>query len=138
MPQQGLGSVSRLDILLPTGSQPDGATVLFIYSGEIRCNFLSDSHQTLTDQLQILIDPGFTDPAQIVAFNTKPPIPILFPTSWNSQGDHTVIGINSPILNLSGGAGANPPLGGPGLYIFATVSVQNGQLLNAQYQVSVR
>jgi hypothetical protein len=68
MPQQGLGTVSRQDILLPEGSQPDGATVLFIYSGEVRCNFFSDSNNTLTDQLQILLDAGITDEGQIVGF----------------------------------------------------------------------
>ncbi len=140
MPQQGLGTVSRQDILLPAGSQPDGATVLFIYSGEVRCNFFSDSNNTLTDQLQILLDPGITDEGQIVGFQLPPPhppLPIVLPTSWNSQGDKTVIGINSPLIKVNAGTDASF-LAGQGVYIFATISVQNGQLLNAQYQVSIR
>ncbi|SOE95471.1 hypothetical protein SAMN05414139_08349 [Burkholderia sp. D7] len=139
MPQRGLGTLTRQDILLPPGSQTSGATALFIYSGEVSFNFTSGDGTTISDQLQILIDPNVTDPNQIVgSLTTNPPIPLVFPTSWNSNGGKTVIAINSPTVNWSGGSGANPPSGGPGLYIFANVSVQNGSLLNAQYQVSVR
>jgi hypothetical protein len=134
---------SRQDILLPPGSQTSGATALFIYSGEASCNFFSPSGTTVSDELQIFIEGGLTAATQIVgSLKTSPPVPIVLPTSWNSNGSNTVIAINSPALFFGTGGQISPngsPLtGGSGLYIIAQVSVQHGSLLNVQYQVSVR
>lgn len=144
MPQLGTGRISRQDILLPAGSQTSNATALFIYSGEVTAfsgaGFSSPGGTDFVDQLQILLDPGITDPAQIIDFSTNPPIPIVLPTSWNAggSGGEPVIAINSPTLNWSGGSAIPAPLGGPGLYIFSQVTVQHGSLLNVQFQVAVR
>lgn len=136
MPQRGFGSLARQVILL--SSQQSGATALFIYSGEISCNFTSSSGTSFSDQLQILIDPGITLNSNIVGSlqDGNAPIPLVAPTSWNANDAFSVIAINSPALVIS--TASDPLLGGPGLYIVAQVTVQNGMLLNAQYQVSVR
>jgi hypothetical protein len=132
---------SREDILLVPSTQGQaGTAALYIYSGEVSCNFSSQSGTDSTDQLIILIEPGITSTSQIVGgLNVNPPIPIVAPTSWNANDAFSVIAINSPeLLLVTESAPPIVPGGVPGLYIAAQVTVQNGMLLNAQYQVSVR
>jgi hypothetical protein len=132
-PQRGTGTVVRQQIKLPPGS---AGNTLLIYSGEVSCNFFSPSGTTVSDQLQIFIDASILDATKIVGPPFPPPL--VLPTSWNSNGSNTVIAINEPVL-FCGTSGEIPggTLTGPnGLWIIATVSVQHGSLLNAQYQVS--
>jgi hypothetical protein len=143
MPQRGFGTLSRQDIMLPAGTQNSGATALFVYSGQVAGfspGFNSDSGQDFRDQLQILIETGLANTNQIVDWSANPPIPIVVPASWNANGSSgfPVIAVENATLNFSGGSDHNPPSGGPGLYIFADVTVQHGQLVSVQYQVSVR
>jgi hypothetical protein len=138
MPQRGVGTLTRQDILLPPGSQTSGARALFLYSGEVSCNFTSTDGNTFTDELRILIEEGITEDPQVVGLSTGGnPIPIVLPTSWNSGGGFTVIAINSPKLVTVTDSNPISVTAGPGLYILAEVSVQNGSLLNAQFQPGV-
>jgi hypothetical protein len=132
---------SREDILFAPGTQGQAnTTALFIYSGEVSCGFSSQSATSISDQLIILIEPNFTSTSQIVGgLNVNPSIPLVVPTSWNANNAFSLIAINTPELQLV--TESAPPIvpgGVPGLYIVAQVTVQNGMLLNVQYQVSVR
>lgn len=121
---------SRVDILL-TG-QASGATALFIYSGEVGCNFTSDSNTTLNDQLLIELPDADLLSGQLVQFQAGvSPIPIVLPTNWNSNSGFSVIGVNSARVDVH-------PENGRGLILVANVAVQNGMLVGVSYQVSVR
>ena len=123
------------------GSQGQANTAaLFIYSGEVSCNFSSQGATSISDQLIILLEPDFTSTTQIVGgLNVNPSIPLVVPTSWNANNAFSVIAINTPeLLLVTASAPPIVPGGVPGLYIVAQVTVQNGMLLNVQYQVSVR
>jgi hypothetical protein len=137
MAQRCFGSIKRQDIILPPG-QPSGANYLLIYSGEVSVTDLTSANdETVSDQLQILIDTGFTNTdfeKQLIGFPSLA-IPLFLPTSWNSSGSNTVVAINNPQLFYDpSGVEVNGP---EGLWILGQGSVQQGSLLNAQYQVSV-
>jgi len=78
---------SREDLLFAPGSQGQANTAaLFIYSGEVSCNFSSQGATSLSDQLIILLEPNFTSTTQIVGgLNVNPSIPLVVPTSWNAN-----------------------------------------------------
>lgn len=75
---------SRTDIKLTGTQQSIGdkpANVLFIYTGEVSCKFVSDSENTLHDQLSIVLPDSALGLNQVV----HPPVPIILPTSWNAN-----------------------------------------------------
>jgi hypothetical protein len=120
---------SRTDIQLTgtqqgIGGQP--ANILFIYTGEVGCNFVSGSGTTLYGQLSIVLPDAALGLGQIIG----PPIPIILPTSWNANDAFSVIAVNNPALSQQAGQFT-------GLILTADIAVQNGMLLNVQYQVSV-
>lgn len=130
MPQVGqILKSSRTDIRLSGEQQGIGAkpaNVLFIFTGEVSCRFVSDSENTLRDTLQIMLPNSALGLAQIV----HPPNPIILPTSWNANDAFSVIAVNNPTL-------AGQPGQFSGLMLTADVAVQNGMLLNVQYQLSI-
>ena len=129
---------SSLVVALPAGSQPSGATELRIYSGEVAFDISSgggtDSRDTIVIPLESAI--AVADPsAEIIGWGAPSvPIPVVLPTSWNNggSGGEPVIAINGPSLAYFS-ASTVPAGGTPGLFIQASVTVQHGSLLNAQY-----
>jgi hypothetical protein len=121
---------SRTDVQLTGPQQGVGtglpANILFIYTGEVSCKFVSDSGTTLQDQLSIVLPDGTLSLGQIIG----PPVPIIFPTSWNANDAFSVVAVNNPTLSQETGL-----LGG--LVLTAEIAVQNAMLLNVQYQVSI-
>ncbi len=121
---------SRTDVQL-TGTQQtiannEPANVLFFYTGEVQCKFVSGNNTTLHDQLNIVLPNGNLGLGQIIG----PPVPIILPTSWNANDNFSVVAINNPTLTML-------PNVFTGLMLTADIAVQNGMLLNVQYQVSV-
>jgi hypothetical protein len=125
---------SRTDIQL-TGTQqgigPKPANVLFIYNGEVVCEFGSQSFDgpepptTVQDQLIIVLPDADLGLGQIPHL----PVPIIFPTHWISLGGLTGhVAVNNPTLSTQGARG---------LILTADISVQAAILRNVQYQVSV-
>jgi hypothetical protein len=139
MSQRVFGTLSRQDTVFPPGSQADGATALFLYSGEVSFNITEDNGNAVHDTIQILLETSITRRDQIAGLDGQMsnPIPIVVPTSIVSFRDGSIIAINRPSIQVFQGTD-NPPSGGAGLYIFADVTVQNGSLANAQYQLSLR
>ena len=120
---------SRTDIKLTGTQQGIGgkpANVLFIYTGEVGCKFVSSSGTTLHDQLSIVLPEANLGLAQVV----HPPVPIILPTSWNANDAFSVVAVNNPTLSQQSGQFA-------GLILTADISVQNAMLLNVQYQLSI-
>jgi hypothetical protein len=120
---------SRTDVRLSGTQQGVGgkpANVLFIYTGEVGCKFVSPDNTTVRDQLVIVLPDAALGLGQIV----HPPIPIILPTSWNANDDFSVIAVNNPTLGLQAGQFT-------GLSLTADIAVQNGALLNVQYQLSI-
>jgi hypothetical protein len=134
---------SRIDVPLP--AQPSGPTNLFIYSGEVSFNASSGGGTDFRDTLFIPLETAsaVTDPStQIMGWGgahqasgpASVPQPVVLPTSWNNggSGGEPVVAINGPSLAYITSA-AVPQGGNPGLYIQASVTVQHGSLLNAQF-----
>ena len=119
-------------VVVPIAGHPGGATVLLIYTGEVQCSFVSGGNTTVRDQLLIHLPDGNLAAQDLVGFEAgKSPIPIILPTSWNDKGGSlSVIAVNDPVLNVSSTSGV-------GLILSANIAVQNGMLLNVQYQLSV-
>lgn len=124
---------SRTDIQLTGAQQGVGpgapATILFIYTGEVSCEFVSDISTTLLDQLSIEL------PDADLGLDALPhiPVPIILPTSWNTNISGLglgVVAVDNPALKQK----ANSI---KGLVLTADISVQNATLLRVQYQVPV-
>jgi hypothetical protein len=120
----------RTDIQL-TGTQQsiannEPANVLFIYTGEVQCKFVSSTNTTLHDQLIIVLPDADLGLGQVVGT----PVPIILPTSWNENDNFSVIAINNPAVGMI-------PNSFTGLTLTADIAVQNGMLLNVQYQLSL-
>jgi hypothetical protein len=123
---------SRTDIQL-SGTQQSTASnqtanILFIYTGEVQCKFVSSNNTTLNDVLTIILPDAALGLGQIVGS----PVPIILPTSWNANSGFSVIAINNPTLGVGPG-----PTAMTGLTLTANIAVQDGMLLNVQYQLSV-
>lgn len=120
---------ARTDIQLTGTQQGIGgkpANILFIYTGEVGCNFVSDSGNTLHDQLSIVLPDADIGLGQVV----HTPVPIILPTSWNANGAFSVVAVSNPTLGQQPGQFT-------GLILTADISVQNASLLNVQYQLSI-
>jgi hypothetical protein len=121
---------SRTDVQL-TGTQQGiankPANALFIFAGEVQCKFVSSNNTTLNDVLTIVL-PDALDLGlgQVVGL----PVPIILPTSWNANDGFSVIAINDPTISML-------PKTLSGLTLTANIAVQNGMLLNVQYQLSL-
>jgi len=121
---------SRVDILL--NGQGSGATALFIYSGEARCELRSGDNTTIRDQLVIELPDGDVLAQQLVQFQTGvSPQPIVVPTNWNANGGFHVLAVESSRMDVH-------PETGRGIFLIADLAVQNAMLLGVAYQVNVR
>jgi hypothetical protein len=121
---------SRTDIQLTGTQQGIGpnqpANTLFIYTGEVQCKFVSSNNTTLNDELTIVLPDADLGLGQVIG----PPVPIILPTSWNANSGFSVIAINNPAIGMI-------PNALTGLTLTANIAVQNGMLLNVQYQLSL-
>jgi hypothetical protein len=141
---------SRLDVIFPSPQVPSGATGLFIYSGEVSIPGASSFSGTdFRDTLWIPLEAAnvFPDPSSaIIGWGGAPPSsgapsslpqPIVLPTSWNNSPttSESVAAINGPSLAYF--SAAPQPNVSPGLFIQATVTLQNASLLNAQFNVAI-
>jgi hypothetical protein len=121
---------SRTDIQLTGTQQGVGpglpANVLFIYIGEVGCQFVSDSGTTLHDQLSIELPDADLGTGQLPHI----PVPIILPTDWNALSGPPVLAVDNPTLSQK-------PNSLSGLILTADISVQNAMLLRVQYQVAV-
>jgi hypothetical protein len=102
------------------------ANTLFIYTGEVQCKFVSGNNTTLNDVLTIVLPDADLGLGQVIG----PPVPIILPTSWNANDGFSVIAINNPTVGTI-------PNTLTGLTLTANIAVQNGMLLNVQYQLSL-
>jgi hypothetical protein len=125
---------SRVDILLP--GQSSGATALFLYSGEVQCNFGEGDGNIRQDQLVFDLPDGSLLPTQVIGFPGSPnpkvnrPVPTLQPSNSNILGTESLIAVDNAELDIAPS--------GSGLQVKASIAVSRANLNVISYQVAVR